>query len=68
MDFTILKKLRKSNKIKLIELSKSIGISPAYLSMIENNKRAPKVETIEDICNKLGCIDLLFVMKLDCSG
>ena len=55
MDFTILRTLRRSKKIKLIKLSKDIGISPAYLSMIENNKRHPKVETIEDICTKLDC-------------
>ena len=55
MDFTILRTLRKSKKIKLIELSKQIGISPAYLSMIENNKRDPKASTIEDICTKLDC-------------
>lgn len=55
MDYTILKTLRKSKKIKLIEMAKQIGISPAYLSMIERNLRSPKVETIEDICNKLDC-------------
>lgn len=55
MDFTILKTLRKSKKIKLIRLSKDIGISPAYLSMIENNKRDPKASTIEDICKELDC-------------
>ena len=68
MDFTILKTLRKSKNIKLISMAKEIGISPAYLSMIERGKRQPKVETIEDICRTLRCIDLLFVMKLDCSG
>ena len=55
MDFTILKTLRKSKKIKLIELSKDIGISPAYLSMIEHNKRIPVISIIEDICNQLDC-------------
>lgn len=62
MDFTILRTLRRSKKIKLIELAKQIGISPAYLSMIENNKRDPKVSTIEDICNELEYIGLLFVL------
>ena len=55
MDFTILKTLRKSKKIKLIELAKEIGISPAYLSMIERNKRTPVNSIIEDICNELDC-------------
>ena len=55
MDFTILKTLRRSKKIKLISMAKEIGISPAYLSMIERNKRQPKVETIEDICRTLDC-------------
>ena len=55
MNFTILRTLRRSKKIKLIKLSKDIGISPAYLSMIENNKRSPVISIIEDICNKLDC-------------
>lgn len=55
MDFTILKTLRKSKKIKLIKLSKDIGISPAYLSMIERNKRTPVISIIEDICKELDC-------------
>ena len=55
MDFTILRTLRKSNKMKLIELAKRIGISPAYLSMIEQNKREPRLCTVEDICKELDC-------------
>lgn len=55
MDFTILRTLRKSNKMKLIELAKKIGISPAYLSMIEQNKREPRLCTVEDICKELDC-------------
>ena len=55
MDFTILRTLRRSKKIKLIEMSKDIGISPAYLSMIEQNKREPRLCTVEDICKELDC-------------
>lgn len=55
MNFLILKTLRKSKKVKLIELSKKIGISPAYLSMIEQNKREPRLCTVEDICKQLDC-------------
>lgn len=55
MDFAILKTLRKSKKIKLIELSKKVGITTAYLSLIERNKRNPNISIIEDICNELDC-------------
>lgn len=55
MDFTILRTLRRSKSIKLIELSKDIGISPGYLSMIEKNKREPRLCTVEDICKELDC-------------
>lgn len=53
MDFTILKTLRKSKKIKLIELAERIKVTPGYLSMVENNKRTPRISTVEDICNQL---------------
>ena len=55
MDFTIPKTLRKSKKIKLIELAERINVTPGYLSMIENNKRTPIISIVEDICNELDC-------------
>lgn len=55
MDFTILKTLRKSKGLKLIELAKRINVTPGYLSMVENNKRTPRISTVEDICNELDC-------------
>lgn len=55
MDFTILKTLRKSKKIKLSELSQSIGITSAYLSLIERNKKNPAISIIENLCKQLNC-------------
>lgn len=55
MDLTILKNLRKSKKIKLIELAERINVTPGYLSMVENNKRTPRISTVEDICRELNC-------------
>lgn len=63
MDFSILKLIRKSKKIKLIDMAKRVGITPAYLSQIENNKRNPRVSTIEDICKELESIQIIFTFK-----
>lgn len=62
MDFTILKTIRKSKKITLTELSDRIGVTPGYLSLVENNKRTPRVSTIEDICKELGGVQLALIL------
>jgi transcriptional regulator with XRE-family HTH domain len=42
------------------ELSKKAGISPAYLSQIENNKRNPTIDTLKAIARELDIdIDVL---------
>lgn len=63
MDCSILKTLRKSKKITLKEMSKKIGVSGAYISMIEQNKKNPSISIIEDICRELGNIELLLIIK-----
>jgi predicted transcriptional regulator len=51
---------RKYKNIKMNELSKKAGISPAYLSQIENNKRNPTIDTLKAIARELDIdIDML---------
>lgn len=43
-------------KIGLMELSEKIGITPANLSILKNNKaKAVRFSTLEDICKALEC-------------
>jgi transcriptional regulator with XRE-family HTH domain len=35
------------------ELAKNVGISSAYLSQIENNKRNPTIDTLKNIAKEL---------------
>lgn len=43
-------------KIGLMELSEKIGITPANLSILKNNKaKAIRLSTLEEICNALDC-------------
>ena len=43
-------------KIGLMELSEKIGITPANLSILKNNKaKAIRFSTLEDICKVLDC-------------
>lgn len=46
-----LKALRLARKVKQIDLAKSLGISPAYLNLIENNKRPMNVDVLEKLLN-----------------
>ena len=43
-------------KISLGELSERVGISPANLSILKNNKaKAVRFSTLDAICKVLGC-------------
>lgn len=43
-------------KIGLMELSEKVGITPANLSILKNNKaKAIRFSTLEDICHVLNC-------------
>ncbi|MGM9550992.1 MAG: helix-turn-helix domain-containing protein [Clostridia bacterium] len=43
-------------KIGLMELAEKIGITPANLSILKNNKaKAVRFSTLEDICKVLQC-------------
>ena len=51
---------RKYQHIKMNELAKKVGISPAYLSQIENDKRNPTVDTLKAIAKELNIeVDML---------
>lgn len=45
---------RKHQQIKMNELAKKVGISPAYLSQIENGKRNPTIDTLKAIAKELN--------------
>lgn len=45
---------REYKHIKMNELAKKVGISSAYLSQIENNKRNPTIDTLKNIAAELG--------------
>lgn len=43
-------------KVGLVELSQKIGITPANLSILKNNKaRAIRFSTLDEICRVLDC-------------
>ena len=51
---------REHKNIKMNKLSKKAGISQAYLSQIENNKRNPTIDTLKAIARELDIdIDML---------
>ncbi|MCK5340880.1 MAG: helix-turn-helix transcriptional regulator [Desulfobulbaceae bacterium] len=45
---------REYKQIKMKELAKKVGISSAYLSQIENNKRNPTIDTLKAIASELN--------------
>ena len=45
---------RKYQQIKMNELAQKVGVSPAYLSQIENNKRNPAIHTLKAIAKELN--------------
>jgi len=45
---------REHKQIKMNELAKMVGISPAYLSQIENGKRNPTIDTLKAIAKELN--------------
>ena len=45
---------REYKHIKMNELAKNVGISSAYLSQIENNKRNPTIDTLRNIAKELA--------------
>lgn len=47
-------RLRKLNNITATELSKMVGIKQPYLSQIENGKRSPSLDVLQNIAKALN--------------
>ena len=45
--------LRATKQISQKQLASLIGVTPAYLSMIENNSKKPSLSLVEKICKTL---------------
>ena len=51
----ILKRLRGLKGLNQNEVAKSVGVDPAYISMLESGKRDPSMKVLEGIAGKLEC-------------
>lgn len=49
-----IKELRTLKNIKSGDLSKKVGISPTFLSYLENGTKNPSLDTLQKICSELG--------------
>jgi transcriptional regulator with XRE-family HTH domain len=49
-----IKDIRETAKMDGKELAERIGVSPSYLSLLENNKRPCSIERLHSICEALG--------------
>lgn len=49
-----IKDIRETAKMDGKELAERIGVSPSYLSLLENNKRPCSIERLYGICEALG--------------
>ena len=64
----IIKAKREEKNYTLVELSKMVGISPGYLSQLENGRKAnPKLELILKIIKELD-IDIDMLLGLESKG
>ena len=61
----VIKAKRKEKKISLVDFAREVGISPGYLSQLENGRKAnPKLEVILEITQALD-IDLDMLLGLE---
>lgn len=65
MQSITLKEIRTKKKMSRKKLAELSNISEAYLSMIENGKRTPTVEVINNIANALGCKPNIIFLSLN---
>ncbi|MBO8126349.1 MAG: helix-turn-helix domain-containing protein [Firmicutes bacterium] len=49
-----LRRHRKSRNYTLVQLAEKVGVSPSYLSEIEQNKKRPSIKTVMRIAEALG--------------
>ena len=59
----IIKNIRKSKRIKQKDLATKLGISNAYLSSIENDKKEPSLGLTKDLATNLGVPLYYFFIK-----
>jgi len=58
--------LRKKKGVAQIELAKMTGITQAYLSGIENNKKEPNLSTLKKLSENLEVpLPIIFFLSLD---
>jgi transcriptional regulator with XRE-family HTH domain len=50
-----IRRARKSRGLTLHDLARKSGLTPGYISQIENNKALPSVSTIFNLGNVLDC-------------
>ncbi len=62
---TTLKEIREKKKMTRKEVAKLSHISEAYLSMIENGKRTPTIEVINNVANALNCKPNIIFLSLN---
>ena len=63
---TIIKNIRKSKRIKQKDLASKLGISNAYLSSIENDKKEPSLDLTKELAIRLGVpLYYLFIKAYD---
>jgi transcriptional regulator with XRE-family HTH domain len=61
-----IKHIRIAKKISQKELSESAGITQAYLSLIEGNKKEPSISKLDRISTALGIpVSILIYMSMD---
>lgn len=65
----LVKKAREERGLKASYIAKKANISPGYLSMIENGKRNPALETLQAIAGAIGIDVTEFFLSPDvCSS
>ena len=58
--------MRKQKNLKQWKLAERCGISPAYLSQIENNRKDPNLSVLKDISREIDVpLPILFFLSLN---
>lgn len=55
MDIAVLKQIRRIKKVKIQDLAKKTGLNVRTISLIENGKANPRIDTLEKIAEALDC-------------
>lgn len=60
----VLRKIRKENKLTLLEVGDYMGITKSYLCDIENAKRTPRIDVLFDILASYEISFYLFFLRV----